>query len=228
MEGEGFNIFGGDPDEYHTRILALVARRTLTKQNVPTPAGRIIQIVNQPMPDGGYVSTYTDITEFKHTEEQLREATQTLELRVAERTHELSKALTAEAEAKRTAEQANATKTRFVAAASHDLLQPLNAARLFTSALRQQPALDEESSRLAERIDASFRAAEDLLDALLDVSRLDAGRYQPEYSDFALADLFDSLKAQFAVVAEQRGLRLRVVPTCLSIRSDPQLLRRIL
>jgi signal transduction histidine kinase len=192
------------------------------------PDGTVIEMRGRPLPGGGYVTTYTDVTAYKHAELALREANEYLEQRVEQRTAELSEALDATARAQREAESAMVSKTRFLAAASHDLLQPLNAARLFTSALRQQPALDEESSRLAERIDASFRAAEDLLDALLDVSRLDAGRYQPEYSDFALADLFDSLKAQFAVVAEQRGLRLRVVPTCLSIRSDPQLLRRIL
>ncbi|MGA0588656.1 NahK/ErcS family hybrid sensor histidine kinase/response regulator [Dyella sp. KRB-257] len=192
------------------------------------PDGTVIEMRGRPLPGGGYVTTYTDVTAYKHAELALREANETLEQRVEQRTAELSEALEATARAQREAESAMVSKTRFLAAASHDLLQPLNAARLFTSALRQQPALDEESSRLAERIDASFRAAEDLLDALLDVSRLDAGRYRPEYSDFALADLFDSLKAQFAVVAEQRGLRLRVVPTHLSIRSDPQLLRRIL
>ncbi|MBU6247939.1 MAG: PAS-domain containing protein [Xanthomonadaceae bacterium] len=192
------------------------------------PDGTVIEMRGRPLPGGGYVTTYTDVTAYKHAELALREANENLEQRVEQRTAELSEALEATARAQREAESAMVSKTRFLAAASHDLLQPLNAARLFTSALRQQPALDDETSRLAERIDASFRAAEDLLDALLDVSRLDAGRYQPEYSNFALADLFDSLKAQFAVVAEQRGLRLRVVPTRLSIRSDPQLLRRIL
>jgi CheY-like chemotaxis protein len=98
---------------------------------------------------------------------------------------------------------------------------------LFTSALRQHPGLDGEVAQLAERIDASFRAAEDLLDALLDVSRLDAGSYRPEVAPFALADLFDSLRQQFAVVAEQRGLTLRVAPCSLAVRSDAQLLRRI-
>lgn len=107
------------------------------------------------------------------------------------------------------------------------MLQPLNAARLFTSALRQHPGLDGDATQLAERIDASFRAAEDLLDALLDVSRLDAGSYRPELAPFALADLFDSLRQQFAVVAEQRGLTLHVVPTTVAVRSDAQLLRRI-
>ncbi|WP_350016305.1 PAS domain-containing hybrid sensor histidine kinase/response regulator [Rhodanobacter sp. IGA1.0] len=192
------------------------------------PDGSVIEMRGRALPGGGYVTTYTDVTAYKNAEQALMEANETLELRVEQRTAELSEALVATAQARRAAEAANISKTRFLAAASHDLLQPLNAARLFTSALRQHPGLDSEAEQLAERIDASFRAAEDLLDALLDTSRLDTGSYRPDVSGFALADLFDSLKAQFAVVAEQRGLRLRVVPTRLAVRSDPQLLRRIL
>jgi Na+/proline symporter/signal transduction histidine kinase/ActR/RegA family two-component response regulator len=192
------------------------------------PDGTVIEMRGRALPDGGYVTTYTDVTAYKNAEQALIEANETLEQRVEQRTAELSEALVATAHARRAAETANVSKTRFLAAASHDLLQPLNAARLFTSALRHHPGLDAEASGLAERIDASFRAAEDLLDALLDTSRLDTGSYRPEIAAFALSDLFDSLQAQFAVVAEQRGLRLRVVSTSLAVRSDPQLLRRIL
>jgi len=192
------------------------------------PDGTVIELRGRPLPGGGYVTTYSDVTAYKHVEQALIEVNETLEQRVEQRTAELSEALVATAHARRAAETANISKTRFLAAASHDLLQPLNAARLFTSALRAHPGLDVEASGLAERIDASFRAAEDLLDALLDTSRLDAGSYRPEVGGFALGELFDSLKAQFAVVAEQRGLRLRVVSTTLAVRSDPQLLRRIL
>ncbi len=192
------------------------------------PDGTVIEMRGRALPGGGYVTTYSDVTAYKHAEQALIEANETLEQRVEQRTAELSDALVATAHARRAAETANISKTRFLAAASHDLLQPLNAARLFTAALRQQPGLDSESSQLAERIDASFRAAEALLDGLLDTSRLDAGSYRPEVGGFALIELVDSLKAQFAVVAEQRGLRLRVMPTTLAVRSDPQLLRRIL
>jgi len=191
------------------------------------PDGTVIEMRGRALPGGGFVTTFTDVTAYKSVEQALIEANETLEQRVEVRTAELSEALEATAMARRDAEAANASKTRFLAAASHDLLQPLNAARLFTSALRQQPGLDAETALLAERIDASFRAAEDLLDALLDVSRLDAGSYRPEVAPFALADLFDSLRQQFAVVAEQRGLTLHVVPSSLSVRSDAQLLRRI-
>jgi len=191
------------------------------------PDGTVIEMRGRALPGGGFVTTFTDVTAYKSVEQALIDANETLEQRVEDRTAELSDALNATAIARREAEAANASKTRFLAAASHDLLQPLNAARLFTSALRQQPGLDSEAALLAERIDASFRAAEDLLDALLDVSRLDAGSYRPEVIPFALADLFDSLRQQFAVVAEQRGLTLHVVPTSLSVLSDAQLLRRI-
>ena len=192
------------------------------------PDGSTIEMRGRALPGGGYVTTYSDVTAYKHAERALIEANETLEQRVERRTAELSDALAATAQARRVAEAANVSKTRFLAAASHDLLQPLNAARLFTSALRQHPGLDAEATQLAERIDASFRAAEDLLDALLDISRLDTGSFRPEVSAVALSDIFESLRAQFAVVAEQRGLRLRVAATKLAVRSDPQLLRRIL
>ncbi len=191
------------------------------------PDGTVIEMRGRPISGGGYVTTYSDVTTYKRAERVLIESNETLERRVAQRTAELSTALADAAHARRAAEAANISKTRFFAAASHDLLQPLNAARLFTSALRAHPDLDSEASQLAERIEASFHAAEGLLDTLLDVSRLDAGSYRPEVTGFALADIFGPLEAQYAVVAEQRGLRLRVVPTTLGVRSDPQLLLRI-
>ncbi|MCE3283790.1 MAG: ATPase [Steroidobacteraceae bacterium] len=190
--------------------------------------GRVYEIRGQPMPDGGYVTTYTDITEFKHTEEQLREATQTLEQRVTERTYELSKALAAEAEAKRVAERANATKTRFVAAASHDLLQPLNAARLFASALTDARDHPGSVGEIAGRIEGSLRAAEEVLDDMLDIARLESGAMRTEFAEFALDDVTVELERQFAPIAAKRGLRLRVHHTPAWVRSDRVLLRRVL
>lgn len=189
--------------------------------------GRVIETRGEPLPGGGYLTTFSDITSYKHVENALREANETLEQRVTQRTAELEHALAAEQRAVRQAESANQSRTRFLAAASHDLLQPLNAARLFTSALRHQP-LDEESGRLAERIDTAFKAAEDLLDALLEASRLEAGKYHVETTDFALAEVLETMQQQFGVLAATRGLKLRIVPTRAWVRSDPQLLRRIL
>ncbi len=189
--------------------------------------GRVIETRGGPLPGGGYLTAFSDITDYKHAENALREANENLEQRVTQRTRELREALVAQETAKREAEAANAGKTRFLAAASHDLLQPLNAARLFTSALRQQP-LDAESARLAERADAAFKAAEDLLDSLLEASRLDAGKLTPEISSFALSDIIEPLKHQFSVVAAARKIDLRFVDSRMRVYSDPQLLRRIL
>ena len=190
--------------------------------------GRVIETRGDPLPGGGYLTTFTDVTAYKHAEQALIEANETLEQRVEQRTHELSEALLAQEQAKRLAEAANLSKTRFLAAASHDLLQPLNAARLFTSALRQQPNLDGESGRLAERIDTAFKAAEELLDALLEASRLDAGKYHAEIGVVPVADVVESLRHQFGVQASARSIRLRFADTRAWVRTDPQLLRRIL
>ena len=190
--------------------------------------GRVIETRGDPLPGGGYLTTFTDITAYKRAEQALMESNETLEQRVEQRTHELSEALGAQQQAKRQAEAANLSKTRFLAAASHDLLQPLNAARLFTSALHHQPGLDAEAEALVERIDTSFKAAEDLLDALLEASRLDAGKYHADVTSVAIADVIEPLKPAFAVQASARGLGLHFFESRAWVRTDVQLLRRIL
>jgi PAS domain S-box-containing protein len=190
-------------------------------------SGRVYEIRGQPMPDGGYVTTFTDVTDYKETERELLEAKQTLEQRVAERTRELQGALEAQRDAKRLAELANTTKTRFVAAASHDLLQPLNAARLFASALEER-STDPAVLELAGRIDSSMRAAEEVLDDMLDIARLESGTLRTEIVDFDLAETFDDLERQFAPLAQRRGLRLRFTRPRCRVRSDRVLLRRVL
>lgn len=217
----------GDADEQTERRLAHLRTGTPHVFVRERPDGRVIETRGEPLPGGGYLTTFSDITPYKRVENALREANETLEQRVAQRTGELEQALVAEQRAVRQAESANQSRTRFLAAASHDLLQPLNAARLFTSALRHQP-LDDESGRLAERIDTAFKAAEDLLDALLEASRLEAGKYHVETADFALAEVLDTMQQQFGVLAATRGLKLRFVATRAWARGDAQLLRRIL
>ena len=176
--------------------------------------GQVIEMLGRALPGGGYVTSYSDITDYKRVERELREVNETLEQRVELRTRE--------------AEAAQQSKTRFLAAISHDVLQPLHAARLFASALRESGDAGEQA-HLAARMDASLRAAEDLLDGLLDVSRLDAGVLQPQWSDFDAVDLLRELHAQYAPTAAQRGLSLRVhAPEGLPVRSDRRLLRRAL
>jgi Na+/proline symporter/signal transduction histidine kinase/ActR/RegA family two-component response regulator len=189
--------------------------------------GHVYEIRGHPLPDGGYVTTYNDITEFKRTERALLEAKLTLEQRVEERTGALQAALAAQQEAKRQAEEANATKTRFVAAASHDLLQPLNAARLFASTLGERKD-DPEVVEIAERIDSSMRAAEEVLDDMLDIARLESGTMRTEIVEFPMDETFENIERQFAPLAARRGLRLHVRKPRCSVRSDRVLLRRIL
>ena len=190
--------------------------------------GQVYSIHGQPMTGGGFVTTYTDITEFKRHEQALLEAKQGLEERVAQRTQELSAALEAQRMAKQQAEAANASKTRFVAAASHDLLQPLNAARLFVSALESRAAPHPELQELAGRIDGSMRAAEELLNDLLDIARLDSGVLRPDITSFPITELLEELRRQYAPLAQARHLRLSIVDCREVVRSDRVLLRRII
>ena len=129
--------------------------------------------------------------------------------------------------AKENAEQANLSKTRFLAAASHDILQPLNAAHLSISALAELQG-SEEGRTLARQVERSLETMEDLLRTLLDISKLDAGVVEPEIGDVALEPLFSSLSSDFKPFAENKGLRLSFRPTHAVVRSDRTLLRRIL
>jgi Na+/proline symporter/CheY-like chemotaxis protein len=190
--------------------------------------GAVIEIQGNPMPGGGYVTTYTDITHFKEIERELQVINETLEQRVLQRTRELSDAIREMEQARQAAESANEGKTRFLAAASHDLLQPMNAARLFVSLLRQQTEGTDEQSQLVKRVDRSLTAAEDLLGALLDISKLDSGMFQPDFETISLSELFEQLRRRFQPLAANRNLVLRVRPLDLSVRSDPKLLYRIL
>ena len=125
------------------------------------------------------------------------------------------------------AETANRAKSQFLAAASHDLRQPLHAMGLFSAALSARTR-DPEMKPLAASIQASVEALETLFGQLLDLSRLDAGALQPERCEIPLGPLFARLEAAFAAQAAACGLALRVVPTAWSVDSDPVLLERIL
>ncbi|UYC13066.1 PAS-domain containing protein [Xanthomonas sp. CFBP 8445] len=182
--------------------------------------GTVLEIRGNPLPDGGFVTSYADITSYKNAARELRSLADALEHRVAERTRDL-------AEAKREAENANRYKTRFVASAVHDLLQPLNAARMFVSALRGK--LHEADARqIADHVDNALAAQDAILNSLLDISRLEAGTLKTQVQDLALDPLLQTLAREFGIVAEGRGLRLDCVPTRATVRSDATLLRRIL
>ena len=218
---------GDHEAQIEKRLAHMRAGTAYVIQRTRRSTGRVYEIRGQAMPDGGYVTTYTDVTDYKRTEEALLETTLTLEQRVEERTRELQTALEAQRDAKRAAEEANTTKTRFVAAASHDLLQPLNAARLFASALEERSE-DPGVREIAGRIDSSMRAAEEVLDDMLDIARLESGTMRAEIADFRLAEVFADLERQFAPLAARRGLHLRVTRPACHVRSDRVLLRRVL
>ncbi|MCC5864213.1 MAG: PAS-domain containing protein [Wenzhouxiangella sp.] len=239
----------GDVDELVSRRLHWLRQRSPHLYERVGTDGRVIEIRGNPMPGGGFVTSFTDITERKRTEEALREserrlteAKESLEQRVIERTRELTELneeLRREVEerarveealrlAKREADEANQSKTRFLAAASHDLLQPMNAARLFSSALGQLSDLTPEQRHLIERLDGSMDSAEQLLSALLDISRLDAGAMPVNLREFPISDLLEPLHDEFSVIARERGLRFDRVSSSARVYSDPKLLRRVL
>ncbi|MGO1273635.1 MAG: hybrid sensor histidine kinase/response regulator, partial [Pseudomonas helleri] len=192
------------------------------------PNGRVIELIGNPMPGGGFVMSFTDITAFREAEQALTEANEGLEQRVAERTRELSELNKALTEAKGIAEAANQSKTRFLAAVSHDLMQPMNAARLFSAALSHQEDLSPEAQKLVQHLDSSLRSAEDLISDLLDISRLENGKFTPDIKPFAINDLFNTLGTEFTAQAQEQGLKFRVRGSRLRVSSDIKLLRRIL
>lgn len=193
------------------------------------PNGRVIELIGNPMPGGGFVMSFTDITAFREAEQALTEANEGLEQRVTERTHELSQLNVALTDAKGVAESASQSKTRFLAAVSHDLMQPLNAARLFSAALsHQNDGLSSEARQLVQHLDSSLRSAEDLISDLLDISRLENGKINPQRQPFVLNELFDTLGAEFKALAQEQGLRFRLRGSRLRVDSDIKLLRRIL
>ena len=189
--------------------------------------GLVIEVRSNRMPDGGLVTTFTDITPSVKAAEALERANATLERRVRERTGELTR-LNAELErAKAEADEANVSKTRFVAAASHDILQPLNAARLYVTSLIERQRAGEDGD-LVQNIDASLEAVEEIFTALLDISRLDTGAMKPEIADFRIDELLHRLDVEFAPLARAKGLKLDFMPCSQSVRSDRRLLRRLL
>ena len=187
--------------------------------------GMVIEVRANRMPDGGIVTTFTDITASVEAAEALERSNETLERRVRERTEELTLLNAALARAKGEADAANISKTKFLAAASHDILQPLNAARLYVTSLIERGGRDDR--RLIDNIDASLEAVEEIFGALLDMSRLDTGAMRPEFASFRIDEMMRQIELEFAPLAAAKGLELKYVPCSLVVRSDRRLLRRL-
>jgi len=173
--------------------------------------GRYLQVREALTIDGGVVSLVVDITDRIDTEKRLEEA-------------------------RKEAETANQAKSKFLASASHDLRQPLHAIGMFLSALgdrrRMQKKTDETAEKdlnIIDNITDSLDALRDLLNSLLDISKLDAGALTPSYTDVALCPLIERLYHRYAGLADQSGLTLKVFcPAHYGVHSDPVLLERVL
>ncbi|MCX7345322.1 MAG: PAS domain-containing hybrid sensor histidine kinase/response regulator [Alphaproteobacteria bacterium] len=208
------------------RLRKLMDTHDLFRERM-TDTGKVLEIRSSSMPDGGVVVTFIDVTESVEAADALQRANESLERRVAERTAELTRLNKALAVAKSEADAANTSKTQFLAAASHDILQPLNAARLFAASLVERTRRTEESD-LARNVDASLEAVEDILSALLDISRLDAGAMKPDVAPFRIDEMVQALALEFTPAAARKNLRLKVMPCGLTVETDRKLLRRVL
>lgn len=189
----------------------------------------------------GFFALEQDVTEKRRTAEALKHAYRHMEQRVFERTRELTelnqqlqreigeRALVEKSllTATREAEQASESKVKFIAAAGHDLLQPLNAARLFSAAL-QDRELPDGAGNLTASLSRSLDDVESIITTLVDISRLEAGVVEPIAESFEVDELLSALAAEFTVQAEQKSLSLRYVRSTAIVHSDSQLLARIL
>lgn len=195
--------------------------------------GTILSVSGNVTPDGGIVVSFADVTAARRASDALREAKETLEERVEERTAALTRevlerrAIEVELiDARDKAQDLTKSKTRFLAAASHDVLQPLNAARIFLSLL-SGTGLDTRQLHFAGKVDMAFGSVEEVLGTLLDISRFDSGSVEANIVPLSVAEILTTLTAEFQPLADQKQLKLRCVPTGLFGLSDARLLRQI-
>ncbi|MGH1367995.1 MAG: PAS-domain containing protein [Maritimibacter sp.] len=181
---------------------------------------KTLAVFAQEMPDKGFVISFTDVSAERAAVQAIKDANEFLEARVTERTLELEDALFE-------AERANASKSRFVAAASHDLLQPLSAAKLYLSSVGDD-ALEPQTREVLDKAGNALASVENILEALLDISKLDSGKAEIHTTEVPLGVLFGQLHDELEPIARQKGLELRILPTQAVVRSDATYLRRIL
>ena len=218
----------GDIETQVNRRLDFLKKGLTHQSERQNNTGQTIRIEGNPLPDGGFVMMFSDITAYRQAEKVLREANLDLESRVNERTLVLAQTNDELAKAHDLAEQANMKKSQYLHACGHDLMQPLEAARLFTSALSEQKDLTEAQQRQVNNIDRSLKAANNLVADLAEVARLDSGNIQANMQSFSLNDLFDELIDELEAIAIEQEVQFRLVPTTVWVNSDKHLLRRII
>ncbi len=203
--------------------------------------GRVIEMVGNPLPGGGFVTSFNDITDHIEIQQALEESNIDLEARIKRRTEEVhainaelrleierrSGAETELIRARKAAEDANASKTRFLALASHDVLQPLNAAKLYISALEEQE-LSNGVHEIIQKLHHSVASSEALIGTLLDISRLDQGEMKPDIEPVDVQALLSPLIDDIRMRAQEKGLSLRVWVKPLWVMADKTYLYRIM
>ncbi|RYE88613.1 MAG: hybrid sensor histidine kinase/response regulator [Hyphomicrobiales bacterium] len=188
--------------------------------------GQVLEFHSARLDNGGLVVSFVDVTKRVEAESELEKINDALEGRVEERTAALTRVNSELESARAKADAANRDKTRFLAAASHDLLQPLNAARLYTATLIER-AGGTGLAELAHSIEASLNAVEEIMSALLDISRLDGGNIKPVPTAFAMHDLLKKIEVEFLPMARARDIDLRIVGTARAALADRSLVARI-
>ncbi|WP_063913547.1 NahK/ErcS family hybrid sensor histidine kinase/response regulator [Pseudomonas sp. p21] len=241
------DLFAGGAEELHAITATLARERSLhgyetrLRRKDGSHLDVLMNLLLKPGQEGLVEGFVADITERKQAQQRLQQLNDELEQRVAARTDELLEAnrnlqqqiaerkqiARALRDARDAAETANRSKDKYLAAASHDLLQPLNAARLLISTLRERPLPDAEKV-LVERTHQALEGAEDLLTDLLDISRLDQAAVKPDVALYRLDELFGPLVSEFRSVADAAGLKLRARIADYAISTDLRLMTRIL
>ena len=216
----------GDPTFLAAQRVQTLTQSPATVTQRLGARGQTLEFHSSRLPDGGLVISFADVSARIVAEAELATVNLSLEGRVEERTAALIQVNSELEVARAKADAATRDKTRFLAAASHDLLQPLNAARLYTSTLVERAGgtgLDD----LAHSIEASLTAVEEIMSALLDISRIDAGALKPAAVPFQVRDLLKKIDVEFAPTALKKEVALRLVDTSLAVLGDRALVARI-
>lgn len=195
------------------------------------PDGRILEINGRPLPGGGFVTTYVDVTEQRELVTRLRETQSELESKLesgeealSQRNAALRGEVRARARAEQEAREAFQSKAQFMAATSHDLLQPINAARLLSEVLRQGP----DDQKLWGQLTSSLERAQNMISELREIARLDTDKLEVRRSVVRLSELFERLAGTFGEAAAIKGLQLRYRDTAGAVIADERLLMRLM